>query len=377
MPGAVLYPHETLSGDLQLTLNQVYLDDQLLPAGQIQQAFSIADLGRSSHTEWQTARLEWQLKFEPEKGAGRMDDFTAKYGDLRAWLALECRPTNLRVSLKLTPANENGHWAGSLLIDRENVAGSAKVQAWLAYDMKPAGIEFKHRVAAESYPWMVYLDPPRSFQREGGLQMHWVDFSKSEEMEWLKNYASAFSAIDMSPEVPRVLLNSGMAGLQELLSQEATTDPARETLRTMAATNVARGAWMALAHQAIESLKSAGGKLDDWSAPAWQREVLQTLALILGPNQRLADWLDHDGADWIREGLTPANWTKLDVAIGDWLSRRSNLATNWQKWSKAQAKTVEIVSEAPEGILGRIKKKFSVPKKASNQSHNLWDDSHE
>lgn len=370
MAGAVLYPHETIAGDLYLSLQQVFLDDKPLPPRQIQQSFYIADLGRSAQTDWQVARLEWVLKHEPEKGAESLEHFIAKYGEIRAWLALDCRPTNLRISLKLQPAELSGQWKGNLLIDRQNVAGSAKVQAWLAYDIKQDAIEFKHRVAAESYPWMLYLDPPRSFQREGGLQMHWIDFAKSEEIEWLKDYAASFSAIDMSSEVPRILLNNGITGFHDLLTDGKTGDPMRETLRTMTATNVARGAWMALAHQSIQSLKDSGGNLDDWSAPAWQREVMQTLALILGPNQRLKDWIEADGADWIKDGLTPANWTKLDVAIGDWLAKRSNLASNWQKWSKAEAVAKSPVPENDSnmGLLGRMIKR--IPKRR-NQADDL------
>lgn len=361
MPSSVLYPHDTLSGDLSLTLKEVYLDGKSLSSKQIQQVFSIADIGRSSLTDWEEAQLEWILNYEEDTKAESLTDFKNRFGEIRAWLALECRPTNLRLSLKMQPSENSNEWKGTLKIDRELVSGSASVQAWLAYDMGQERIELRHRVASESYPWMIYLDPPRSFHREGGLQMHWIDFSSSEEFAWLKDYSAAFSALDLSPEIPRILLNSAIPGYQDLLTEENSGDPIRETLKTMAAANVSRGPWMAMAQQSLESLKSAGGQLEDWSAPAWQREVLQTLALILGPNQRLRDWIENDGADWIREGLTPANWTKLDVAIGDWISKRSNLATNWQKWSKAEmrAKLEDTLPESQIGLIGRIKKRLT------------------
>lgn len=373
MSGPVLYPHETLNGNLHLHLEKVFLDEQPLAAQKIKQVFSIADLGRSGEADWQLASLEWLLKYEPANGSQETADFAAKYGcEIRAWLALDCRPTNLRVSLKLMPTETSGEWKGTLVIARENVSGSAKVQAWLAYDIRNDHIEFKHRVAAETYPWMIYLDPPRSFEREGGLQMHWIDFAKSEEIEWLHDYASAFSAIDMGSEVPRILLNNGIAGLHDLLTDENPGDPIRETLRTMTATNVARGAWMALAHQSLLNFKASGGNLDDWPAPAWQREVMQILALVLGPNQRLKDWLESDGADWVREGLTPANWTRLDVAIGDWLAKRSNLSSNWQKWTKAEniARTANPHADSGTGLIGRLKKRFTTKRDQKSSTND-------
>ena len=178
MASTVLYPHKTMSGDLILTLDHVYLDDQLLASDKIQYPFSIADIGRTGQEDWQSAKLTWTLRHEPENNDETVFDFTAQNGELRAWLAFECRPTNLRISLKLLPSDQPDLWKGTLLIDRENVASSAKVQAWLAYNLDGGGIENKSRVAAESNPWVIYLDPPRSFQRDGGMQMTWIDFSK-------------------------------------------------------------------------------------------------------------------------------------------------------------------------------------------------------
>jgi hypothetical protein len=382
MASTVLYPHKTMSGDLILTLDHVYLDDQILASDKIQYPFSIADIGRTGQEDWQCAKLTWTLRHEPENNDETVFDFTAQNGELRAWLAFECRPTNLRISLKLLPSDQPDLWKGTLLIDRENVAASAKVQAWLAYNLDGGGIENKSRVAAESNSWVIYLDPPRSFQRDGGMQMTWIDFSKYDELDWIKDYQAAFSAIDLSPETPRILLNSSIPGFQDLLTDEKAGDPAHETLRTMAANNVARGAWMALAHQSIRSLRKSGGVLEEWSAPAWQREVMQILALILGPNLKLSDWLENDGADWIREGLSPANWTRLDVALGDWLAKRSNLAVNWQKWSKSQTKsevasTVTATDTTNDGILKRLKNKLSRPTKSDQQTAQLWSGSDE
>ena len=109
---------------------------------------------------------------------------------------------------------------------------------------------------------------------------------------------------------------------------------------------------------------------------------MQILALILGPNLKLSDWLENDGSDWIREGLSPANWTRLDVALGDWLAKRSNLAVNWQKWSKSQTKsevasTVTATDTTNDGILKRLKNKLSRPTKSEQLKTQLWGGSDE
>ncbi len=380
MHGSVLYPHKTLTGDLNLILDRVHLDDQLLPSEKIQSPFNIADLGRTGDSQWQSAKMDFSLRYQPDKAKETIANFTSSHGELRAWLALECRPTNLRISLKLnrSKSDQMDQWSGTLIVDRDHVIATAIVQAWLAYDLAEPGIPFKSRVAAESSPWTIYLDPPRSFHRDGGMQMHWVDFSNYADLDWLSHYQNAFSAIDMSPETPRILLNSTISGFQEILKDEtAGQDPARDTLRNMAANNVARGAWMALAHQSIQSLRKSGGELANWSAPAWQREVMEILALILGPNLKLSDWLENEGGDWIHEGLTPANWTRLDVALGDWMARRSNLAAHWQKWSKTQSKIDPPEAEVKKGFVDRLKTVLKVKKKAEQEPSQLFGTSDE
>jgi|GEM_PF-4621624 len=363
MSGAVLYPHQTLDGDLRLHLDRVFLDDRPLPADRIQREFSIADLGRDGQFDWTLARLHWTARLETDDDIAEFRRLSEEFRELRAWVALECRPTNLRMSLRLSPSEDSATWQGVMEIDRDNVAGSAKIQAWLAYDVDRDRVDQSHRVASESYQWIVYLDPPRSFVREGGLPMVWVDFK---EEDWLADYGQAFSALDTSGEIPRILLNSGIPGLQDLLTGESAGDVTLDSMKILAATSVARGAWMALVHLSITSLKGSGGSLEDWPGPFWQREVLQQLAQILGPNQKLADWLKSDGADWIAHGLTPANWSRLDAAMNDWLARRSGLSVAWTKWDKQRkiSKPAKPEEEDPvkQGILSRIVSRVAKPR---------------
>ena len=158
-------------------------------------------------------------------------------GALQAYALLTCSGTNIRVPFRLSPVegNDQQHSA-KVTLSRELLRDSATLAAEVT-----AQVDGRTRVVGRAVPWTLVLrefDPPQTLG-EPPISQVWTDFGAAEAPTVARKNPRAYAALDTAPDKPVLYLNSGIQGLQMVLTAE-NAKLERRRLRDILGAQIAR-----------------------------------------------------------------------------------------------------------------------------------------
>jgi hypothetical protein len=275
---AELYPYRELRGDVELSVREVLLDGKPMPWTVIFDDERLAQLHNPDGDNWNDGRLQLRLKGP----AAELQARGAELADVRAFAVLNCRPSNRRVSVQLSPGEDSATWLGELEIDRPDWYDSATLTGLLVGTID----NVPHRQLGVARTWTIRFDdlPPRD--PTGAMRIVWVDFrNPPEDKAFLSDFANQVSFTRIDPKVPTLYLNEGFPNLRSLLEEQPRRPRAQRIMREQVFANVAMGTWIALFMAALAAVEVDEDGRPTEPAEDWQRHVLETLLPFMYPDQ--------------------------------------------------------------------------------------------
>lgn len=220
----IRYPWPTFASPLQSALSDIRLDGEPLQNPLVDDDHLRLRLDRAG---------DWQ-RFDCDIAVTTDETVPDGIDDLRGFAMVSSISTNTRLPFALTSTGGLPA-AGHLTIPRSTVAGSFTVQAEIG-----AHIRGRHRVVGSSEPWTVVLERREAPIPPGAppFDISWVDFNSPEAPPAAKANPASHALMDLSGE-PRLLLNSGIDGLQALLYNK-TAQKERRRMREILSSSIAR-----------------------------------------------------------------------------------------------------------------------------------------
>jgi hypothetical protein len=294
-----LFPYETLQGDLSLALTAVTVDgghptvDVVLPGSRS------VDLSVLPRQDWNLVEVEALVTGSADE-VRRLEQ--SSFG-LAVCIVAACGPTNMRQATQLKrSATDAARWAGSLLLDRRNFSGKVALSAVMGGE----ALRRPNRFMSRSQAWSIYVDEPAIPIIEGTMRVKWADFTAPDaEPAALRSYMTEVFYPDLQESAPTLYLNSGFAGLPELLADRRGRPPAEEALHQSERMSIASAVWLGMFNSAVAAIDMDEEDASvDWPLAEWQGSVLKTLLARLYPELgemerlRLAReaWGSPDGA---------------------------------------------------------------------------------
>jgi len=215
--------------------------------------------------------------------------------------------TNTRMPFPLSGEPADGH----LAIPRSTVSGSFTVQA-----VTGALVSSRRRVVGSSAPWTVVLDGRQAPVPPGALpfDFSWVDFASDEAPEIARKNPSSHAVMDLTNVLPRLLLNSGIEGLQPLLTSDYA-QLERRRLRDILGSSIARYVAATVFRIASDEVTADDGSSARLPSTAMYRETCEAVAAHIPDISTVQDLYDQivdaQGDEFKRIEL----WTRIDLAI--------------------------------------------------------------
>ncbi|MEE3851783.1 hypothetical protein VZC37_15680 [Gordonia sp. LSe1-13] len=148
-----------------------------------------------------------------------------------------CRGTNTRIPFRLFPdASNPDRLSGPITLNREVLEDTATLSAEIT-----AQVDGRTRVVARAIPWTIVLrrfDAPAK-AGEPPITQVWVDFDSADAPPVARKNNRAHAALDAAPDKPILYLNSGIPGLQMILTAE-NAKLERRRLRDILGSQIAR-----------------------------------------------------------------------------------------------------------------------------------------
>jgi len=274
---ATLFPYLELQGAVNLTVRAVQLEGKTLPWTIIFQDDQLVELHNPDGDHWASGRIEVELRGPAAELQARKGELV----DVKALVVLNCRPSNNRVAVELTPKGDGSTWVGAIDLDRPDWYGQATLHGTVLANIDGVA----DRQAGFAPPWTIRFDdlPPREIHN--AMRIKWVDFQNPpQDLQFLTEYSEDVCFLRIDPDEPRLFLNDAFQGLRALLEQKPRPPLAQRILRDQVFTDIAARTWSALFMAALEAMEMDE---DDQLAPPpedWQRNVLEALLPRLYPD---------------------------------------------------------------------------------------------
>jgi hypothetical protein len=296
----VRYPWPTFAGPLKCDLRDIRLDGQPL-----QHHLVDADDRRIRLD----AAPSWEM-FECEVAVTTDEPTPAGIEHLTGYAVVSSAPTNTRLPFRLTDV-QGEFLVGRLTVPRNIAAGSLIVQ------VEACGhVRGRWRVVGTGDPWTVVLERREAPVPPGAppFEMAWIDFGSTDAPPAARENPGAHAWMDLTTTEPRLLLNSGVPGLQALLSNNYAKLE-RRRLRDILSSSIARYAVSTLFRAAVAEITGYDDGTAQPPGTALYRQVCEAVAdrmTGIGGVDELYEQLASDQG----QGFGSASlWHRIDVAV--------------------------------------------------------------
>jgi predicted NUDIX family NTP pyrophosphohydrolase len=307
-----IFPYDTLSGDVSLTLGDPYADGK--PAKGAFPDFDgrAINLTQLETAAWNTLELEITVNGPPTE----LGDRRNAGGDPRAHVVVHCSFTNGRQAVAMTQTG-GSKWTGTVEVNRADWFGKMEMAAYIT-DL----VDGERRLIGLSDRWQVLLDDLPRTPVHGAMTVTWKNFDAAEvEPKFLAGSKDEPYYHHIDPNEPVLYLNSGFEGLRALLNDvQGRREPPEQALHDQVRSMIATKFFLAAANAALASVRKEQGDPPDWPDSEWQRELLEVLLQRAFPKQSGEDALaevaalleSEDGAGRLENMLIAA----VDKQVG-------------------------------------------------------------
>jgi hypothetical protein len=273
---------------------------------------------------WQRVELDVELTAD----ADAVGEFDRGYRGLGAVAVAHCMPTNARQPVRLTRSEfDPGRWEGTLQLDRDNFRSRATVVPLLTATV--GGVP--HRPVGLAAGWTLHFDEPESLRMRGTLRVRWVNFKAEDADPMAKQFSDSthLAWFGTGQALPEVWLNSAFDGLESLLRDRKDRRGVEKGLHDMQRLSIARGVWMALAADALASVRGAddemGADEPDWPEAEWQAEVLRRVLPDVAPAKADRELLALASTEWRSHPGAAEFYSRAEAVIGDMIRANETL----------------------------------------------------
>ncbi|MBI3319515.1 MAG: hypothetical protein HYZ89_02880 [Candidatus Omnitrophica bacterium] len=320
----MIFPYQTLRGNLNLSVSQLRVDDAPVGAGLVLPDTRILNLFDVGLASWRHISLEVAVLAEPRF----LEEFENSHGAVTATVVALCRPTNNRQTIRLQRnESESGRWVGLVELHRDNFSGRVELRAILAATVD--GIACRPVGFADD--WSVHFDEPASLRLKGTLPVRWRDFKHEEAGPLAGQFSDSTHVVDLSKSVPEVLLNSSFEGLEALLRDRKDRGAVEQVMHDMQRMSVARSVWMALLADALTAVKPGEeGEEPDWPDAEWQAEILRRVLPEIDRTKSERELLRMAAEEWRTHPGSAELLSRAEAIIGDVIGVNKSLRKSIQ-----------------------------------------------
>jgi hypothetical protein len=304
----VLYPYETLVGDVDLQVKSASVDGQAVPADFLEpdrRVLAIAGIGRES---WDLARLDIEVTAPQTE----IKDLKAKGAKPTALALLHGGATNMRQALRLDPDPKNpARWTGKVEVERPHWYGRLVLGSTVVASIDGTD----GRVIGDATRWSISLDDVPRPPIHGNIPVKWDNFHEPRSLPELRRVADQPFFVHLDSDQPILYLNEGFEGLRPLLDDRHRRPREVQVLHDQTRVTFAAAAWAAMFDSSLAAAAEAS-EPDEPELPSveWQRSVLEILLARMYEERTLEDALeevirllgDGEGFTTVQSRLVPA-----------------------------------------------------------------------
>lgn len=273
MNGPVLFPYDTLFGDVSMSIDRADLDGREFPVDRHLQESraSLYNLGKATWKE-----IELFVTVRPV--ASEIQELEEQGKRVGAVARLICRRTNVRQGVVLKRAGDE--WIGSLRMSYEAFVGSAMLDALILdeTDKVPRIIGYSDTWTIEFVEKERHETPMRTVNTL--IDVQWADFKTAKEPFLVKS-ATEFAYFDLTAKKPTLWLNAEFDELRSIMDKSAHSSAVEAMLYDLPSLELASRAWTAMFTTAAASLESANEDEFPPLPEGWQGAVLSRVLPLL------------------------------------------------------------------------------------------------
>jgi hypothetical protein len=269
MADALIFPYATLDEKVELEFFDPSVDGHRGEGVAIRErAVDVYDLGF-----WNDVTLKARVRVDAEA-------LDAVATAPRVVVTVHCGFTNLRHAVVLErDGGRGGSFTGEVMLERELLATRAEVHAVVAGVVDGVA----DRYVGESAVHTVNLQPPRSPDITGDLDVQWRDFTAEPALApELHDQASYLELEPVGKQAPVLWLNTNVSELPRLLDERSGRTPLERALRDVVFDTIAASALQTMLHSAIAGARSADAAGGEWP-DGWRQDVLRALLPLMAP----------------------------------------------------------------------------------------------
>lgn len=269
MASELIFPYETLSDPVELEVYDPSVDGHRgTGVGLRDRAIDLHDLGF-----WNEVSLKVRVRVD----ADTLDDIAT---DATVVVSVHCGPTNLRhASVLERDGGRGGSFTGELLLERELLAGRAELHAVVAGVVGGVADRFVGQSAVHT----VNLQPPRTPDITGDLDVRWRDFTDGDPPLPPELHDQASHLELEHSDGPVLWLNSHVSELRRLLDERTGRTALETALRDVVFDTIAAPALLTMLHCAIATAREHDPAGTEWPG-GWQGDVLRALLPLMQPD---------------------------------------------------------------------------------------------
>ena len=269
----ILYPYDTLVGDVEIQVGDAKIDGQKLPDDCFEPDRRLVAIEAAERQRWQTAKIEIHVTAPQTE----IRSFVKRNADPRAIAVIGGSRTNARQPVTLTrdPTNP-AKWSGTATIDRPFWFGRLSLTATIVGDVD--GVS--GRIIGTSEPWTIALDDVPRPPVRGNIDVTWDNFKEPKFLPELTQFASEPFFLHLDPERPVLYLNEGFIKLRALFDERRRRNRDVQVLHDQTRVNFASASWAAMFNVALAAAIEASDDEDDvteWPDSEWQKNALEIL----------------------------------------------------------------------------------------------------
>lgn len=247
----------------------------------------------NSTLPWQRLQIELQGSLPDSELQRILPPPSSATEDTSLIVSVICSETRLRRAVQLT--YEDGSWAGSVTIFRDEARGAVRLIPRLVRTTDiPMGSESESPAAtrsalviAEGRSLNVRIDPPNR-NVEGILKVTWENFPISQNT-WMRQHEGDICYLDESDAQPTLYLNSHYADLKAALHSKASSG-ITAVVRHMGNALIAQTAWTQLFSNAAAGVDAEEDETElEASGGGWRSQLLRDLLQRAFPGHELSE----------------------------------------------------------------------------------------
>ncbi|MBX3412391.1 MAG: hypothetical protein KF708_06870 [Pirellulales bacterium] len=319
-----IFPYPTLVGELELSLTEPRIDNQLVPPEAIlPNERSILLFGHDPN-DWTNLTLRIDVEVPPAE----LERFENEHGAVNLVVVASCRPTNTRqpIPLQRSPLGPS-HWGAKTTISRSGFREKVVLQAILTAAVQ--GVP--HRPVAVSESWTLHFDPSESLRIAGTLAVKWCDFKSESAPPIARQFSDSSHVVDLDQPLPEILLNSSFEGLEPLLRDAKDRSPVEQALHDSTRMSIARSVWMALLGDAMSAvIPGEDGEDPTWPNREWHAEVLKRILPEIEPAKSETEILNLAAGEWQAHPGSATFLSRSEAVIGDLVGANKALRKSTQ-----------------------------------------------